>query len=286
MNLPQSIIAYFKPQFTINDAVTVGGGCINDCYRLQTSKGAFFLKLNNARRFPKMFETEAKGLALLSSAKALPIPHVFEYGEVEGVSFLLMENIPTGTERDDTMLNLGRGLAALHKQSNKQFGLEYDNYLGSLPQQNTFADTWSEFFVERRLRPQMELAAKAGLIEDSVQGDLEILFARVPQLFPVEEPALLHGDLWSGNYLVGRAGEAYLCDPAVYYGHREMDIAMSRMFGAFDDDFYVGYTEVYPLQKGWEQRIGLCNLYPLLAHVNLFGGSYVNQLSRTVKSYL
>jgi protein-ribulosamine 3-kinase len=284
--LPSFLETHFRKQFQIYSAENVSGGCINECFRLNTSKGLFFLKLNEAAAFPGMFDAEMQGLKLLASTKEIRVPVVYETGIVDTTAFLFTEFVERGSTLTDSSRNFGRKLAALHQHSAGYFGLEYDNYIGSLPQQNTRTEKWPDFFVQSRLIPQIELARKNGLLENSTEKKFESLFKKINTLFPEEKPSLLHGDLWSGNYFWNKDGEPCLFDPAVYYGHREMDIAMTLLFENFGNDFYTGYNEIYPLQNGWKERIALCNLYPLLVHVNLFGSGYLSQLSHALNKYV
>jgi fructosamine-3-kinase len=174
----------------------------------------------------------------------------------------------------------------MHRQTNDKFGLDHDNYIGSLNQSNKFHSTWAEFFIEERLMPQLKIAFDNKIIQRSFTRLADQLFPRLHNLCPVERPALLHGDLWSGNFMPTQDGSPCIYDPAVYYGHREMDIAMTKLFGGFDDNFYDAYNENFPLEKEWLKRVDLCNLYPLLVHVNLFGGSYIRQAETTLKQYV
>ncbi len=231
-----------------------------------------------------MFEYEAQALKLL--AGSVNVPQVLEVGEHDGFSFLLLQFIAVGPASSAALAGLGRQLGQLHKNTAPAFGLDYDNYLGSLKQLNTWQQNWAEFFTEMRLRPQLKLACDKGKLDNNDVKKFERLFSRIPQLFPVTRPALLHGDLWSGNYLAGSNQTIYFVDPAIYYGNREMDLAMTRLFGSFSKTFYQAYNEVYPLDEGFEERIDLCNLYPLLAHVNLFGGSYAGQLRSCLAKYI
>jgi len=173
----------------------------------------------------------------------------------------------------------GAQLARMHKHSSKTFGLDHNNYIGSLPQSNNHHSAWSDFFILGRLEPQIKLALDAKRIGSEMVKLFNRLFQRIENIFPPEPPALLHGDLWSGNYMRGKAGEPVLIDPAVYFGHREMDLAMTKLFGGFENEFYQSYQEEFPMEKDWQQRADICNLYPLLVHVNLFGGSYASQIS-------
>ncbi|MBP6732597.1 MAG: fructosamine kinase family protein [Chitinophagales bacterium] len=283
---PQSLKIYFQGRFQIHQAESLSGGCINDCYRLNTTTGYFFIKINSASAYPGMFQAEADALKLLKQTNTVSVPEVLETGTCGNLAYLLLEYIEPGIADLHTPAEMGRQLALLHKQTADSFGLHYDNYIGSLPQRNTQLGSWAEFFVEMRLRPQTELALAKGLLGKADVEDFESLYDKLDSIFPTEKPALLHGDLWSGNYLVGSAGKPWFIDPAIYYGHREMDLAMTKLFGGFSSDFYNAYNETYPLQAWWLTRVDLCNLYPLLVHVNLFGGSYVGQLKDCLNKYI
>lgn len=168
---------------------------------------------------------------------------------------------------------LGEQLAQLHHHSHKSFGLDHNNYIGSLVQLNEPLSSWIEFFIHRRLEPQLRLLNPP----PRVIKQFEQLYAKLPQLMPDEKPALLHGDLWSGNLITNAHGLPCLIDPAVYFGHREAELALTRLFGGFPNDFYEAYTDTSPLPSGFEDRVDLYNLYPLLVHANLFGGGYTDQ---------
>lgn len=283
--LPEPLHEFLNAHFGAFNAQPISGGCINNAVKISCHAGNFFLKYNHAGLFPRMFEAEAYGLQLLAATNTVNVPKVIQNGIVEHISYLLLEYIEAGEVSANSMLNIGRQLAALHKHSNTFYGLERDNYIGSLPQSNQPTNNWNNFFIEQRLRPLLQKALAAGLLNTSDENNFELLFSKIDNILPDEQPALLHGDLWSGNYLIHLNGMPYLIDPAVYYGNREMDIAMSLLFGGFSTSFYDGYEEVYPLQKGWKHRINLCNLYPLLVHVNLFEGSYVRQLRSCLQQY-
>ncbi|MFZ1692867.1 MAG: fructosamine kinase family protein, partial [Flavobacteriales bacterium] len=161
-----------------------------------------------------------------------------------------------------------------------------DNYIGSLKQVNTPAADWPSFFIHQRLEPQLRMARDAKRVEAGMAFRFERLFAKLDQLITVEPPALLHGDLWSGNFICDANAQPVLIDPAVYYGHREMDIAMTKLFGGFDSGFYAAYNDAWPMERGWEERMDLCNLYPLLVHVNLFGGGYAAQVEAALRRFV
>jgi len=169
--------------------------------------------------------------------------------------------------------------------TNTNFGLDYNNYIGSLHQQNNLHPTWVDFFINERLQPQIKLARDNNEIDSTTILKFENLYKKLDEVFPKEKPALLHGDLWSGNFMSDEKGESVIMDPTVYYGHREMDIAMAKLFGGFDAEFYSSYNEHYPLENGWEQRINVCNLYPLMVHVNLFGGGYLGQVKSILSKF-
>lgn len=174
----------------------------------------------------------------------------------------------------------------MHRNSSGQFGLDHDNYIGSLPQRNRFSASWAEFFVRERLAVQLQLAIDGGRIERQIASKFSAVFQRLHEWVPAEPPALLHGDLWSGNLLTSFAGNPCLIDPAVYFGHREMDLAMMRLFGGFHVDCFHAYAETFPLTPGFEDRADLYNLYPLLVHVNLFGGGYAAQVASIINRFV
>lgn len=270
----------------IQRELPVGGGSINDCFRLDTTAGPLFAKLNTADRFPSMFEAEADGLRRLAATGAMRVPRIIAFGEEHDVSFLLMEHIESGLKGERFWEEFGRRLAAVHRHSASSFGLDTDNYIGSLRQTNTPASEWPAFFIHQRLEPQLKMASDARRVESGTSFRFERLFAKLDKLFPPEPPALLHGDLWSGNFLCDASGQPVLIDPAVYYGHREMDIAMTKLFGGFDSGFYAAYNDSWQLERGWEERMDLCNLYPLLVHVNLFGGGYAAQVEAALRRFV
>jgi fructosamine-3-kinase len=265
---------------TIRSATAVGGGSINDAYRIETSAGDFFVKKNAASLYPRMFEQEAKGLEILKAANEIEVPEVVALGSQSDVSFLVLNFIRSASKQSGFWEDFGRRLAALHRHSSEQFGLDHDNYIGSLRQSNCFYLTWPDFFREERLEAQVKLARDKGRMGRETVVAFERFYLKIEELFPEELPALLHGDLWSGNFMVGEKGRAVMIDPAVYYGHREMDLAMSQLFGGFSAEFYEAYHRTFPLVKGWQQRMDYCNLYPLMVHVNLFGGSYLESVKR------
>lgn len=254
------------------------GGSINSVWLVESNEGPVVMKCNDAARYPRMLETEARGLQLLQTCIALHVPGVYGHTVVGDSQVLLLDYLPEAPRQHDYFEVLGRGLASLHRLTENTFGLEYNNWMGALPQSNTRHTNLYDFMREERLLPQYRKARKAGYFGKSDDAAFDRLCQNLEQRLPAEPPALIHGDLWKGNVTTGPDGQAWLIDPAVAYSHREADLAMTQMFGGFDDAFYAAYHEAYPLQKDWEDRIQLLNLYPLLIHVNLFGSSYVAEV--------
>lgn len=281
-----SLIHKQHPSFECLSEKAVFGGDINQTAQIIGNKATYFVKWNEAKAFPKMFELEAQGLELLAQTKSCKIPKVVGFETLEEYSFLLLEFIETGEKTSYFWANFGRNLAQLHQTSAPHFGLETSNYIGSLVQKNNFHDSWVAFFIQERLEPMIHMAANQNLLKSTDIKMFTKLFYRLDRLFPVEVPSLLHGDLWSGNFISSKDFGPVLIDPAVYFGHREMDLAMSQLFGCFDPEFYTAYHQEFPLETQWQERVALCNLYPLLVHLNLFGFSYLPTIQNTIKLYL
>jgi fructosamine-3-kinase len=250
----------------------VSGGDINEAHEARLADGrSVFVKSNGAAP-AGMFEAEARGLDWLGQAKALRVPEVI----AQGTDFLVLELLRPGRRRPDFDELLGRGLATLHRAGAPSFGLDHDNFIGRLAQTNQPLPTWAEFYRERRLLPQFHLAVDGQRASVSMRKGFNRLLARIEELVgPPEPPARLHGDLWGGNAMVDEHGMPCLIDPAVHGGHREIDLAMMRLFGGFGPRVFAAYDEAFPLPSGHEARVPLYQLYFLMVHVNLFGGSYV-----------
>lgn len=279
------LLAKTGEKVIIRSTEPVGGGCINSCYKIISTHGTYFLKYNDRKRYPNMFAAEANGLTHLAKANAIKVPDVIGCGEEGDYTFLLMEFIEKGAFTKDFFYQFGVGLAKLHRTSNDAFGFKENNYIGSLVQSNSWTKNGIDFFIEQRLAPQLAKAYDKGYFAKEILKHFDRLFIKLPEIIPAERPALLHGDLWNGNYLITAQGQACLVDPAVYFGFREQDIAMTRLFGGFDDDLYVGYESEFALEKGWPERIDIFNLYPLLVHVNLFGEGYAMQVFGIIKKF-
>ncbi len=251
----------------------VGGGSIHRAYRLEGDSGAVFMKLNATDHLAG-FDAEAMGLEALAGTNSLRVPGVLGRGQASGMAYLLLEWLELTGSSAIGGDRLGKGLAALHRHTGKAFGFTQDNFIGSTPQPNDWTDNWVDFFREHRLGFQLRLASDNGfgfLLADGRQlmESLESFFEGYQP-----EPSLLHGDLWAGNQDRTHSGEPVIFDPAVYYGDRETDLAMTGLFGGFGRDFYQAYYSEWPLSPGWEARSSLYQLYHVLNHANLFGGAY------------
>lgn len=267
----------------------LGGGDINEAFLVGLADGRRVFAKCNASADEAMFEVEARGLSWLGEAGALRVPGVMAVssGTETAWPFLVLELLEPGARAGDFDELLGAGLAALHRSGAPSFGLDHDNFIGSLPQSNLPAPSWVDFYRERRLAPQLARARRLGLLDPALDHAAERLLERLDGLVgPAEPPARLHGDLWSGNLHVDAQGRPALIDPAVYGGHREMDLAMLRLFGGAGERVFESYEASYPLAPGHHERVALCQLYPLLVHLNLFGSSYATQVRSVVERYL
>ncbi|GAB5523715.1 MAG: fructosamine kinase family protein [Roseivirga sp.] len=273
-------------QAVIKQVHMQGGGDINAAAVLNTTEGNFFIKWNKAE-LADMFEQEAKGLVLLHNTGVIQAPTVCGSGIVEDKSFLILEYLQRGRASEEYWTDLGENLAKMHLIKAERFGLDHDNYIGRLTQSNAMCKDWVAFYREERLMPQLKLAQANNYVSEQFGERFEGLLEKLPDLMPTAEPALLHGDLWNGNVMPGMEGKAYFFDPAVYYGAREMDLAMTRLFGGFEKRFYDAYQAVYPLPYHFEELVDLYNLYSLMVHVNLMGAhaGYVGSVERIINRY-
>ncbi|EHQ24410.1 fructosamine kinase family protein [Mucilaginibacter paludis] len=280
-----SIIEQRLSELIINTS-PMSGGSINQVYSLQTAQKKYVVKVNSKSKFPQMFACEATGLKTIAATATIAIPNVLFFDDAGEESFLVLEWIESKRPSQSSFNHLGQQLAAMHTHSAEAFGFDGDNYMGSLKQSNIKHDTWAAFYTGERLMPMVKIAVDNCLLSNRDEQFFEKLYARLPGLFEEEKPSLIHGDLWSGNYIIANDDAPYLIDPAVSYGHREFDIAMTTLFGGFGRQFYRSYHESFPLAKGWEQRLDLWNLYPLLLHLNLFGAGYLGQVRDGLAGYV
>jgi fructosamine-3-kinase len=284
-HLEQQLADFFQEQTAIYNYTPVHGGDINQAFMLETGKGKFLVKVNAAMFGPDMFEKEARGLVTLADTGCIKVPRPLFDGKYHQQIFLVMEYIDKGTPAGNFWDDFGKSLACLHHHEGDHYGLGYPNYTGRLVQPNDAHDDWAVFYAQERILNLSDKAAAKGLLDIVHLSAIEKLTAKFADIFPVEKPSLLHGDLWSGNFMVTSGGQAAIYDPAIYYGHREMDIAMTLLFGGFDREFYDAYHYHYPLQSGWKERVELCQLYPLLVHLLLFGGHYRGSVIEIIRKY-
>ena len=268
--------------FRVDTARDLGGGCINDAFRIEGGDARYFLKVNARDKLP-MFEAEQAGLQLIAATGAIRVPQPIASGLSGDHCWMALEFIPFGSSNDRTSTLLGERLADLHRQLAPEFGWERDNAIGATPQHNTRDPDWAHFYAQHRLGFQLQLAkdngAPAGLLDrgQRLRESLSVFFRGYR---PV--PSLLHGDLWGGNWGADEQGNPVLFDPAVYYGDREADLAMTELFGGFDDRFYQSYRDHWDIDPGYAIRKVLYNLYHVLNHFNLFGGNYAAQAEEMV----
>lgn len=268
----------------VTEVETKSGGCISHAAEIVTAEGRFFIKWIKAEGI-NMYATELRDLTQLAGKSSLKIPKPLHQGEARGQYYFLMEALEVVNETAEFWEHLGAGLAELHRNIADVHGLAYDNFIGSLPQSNAVDTSWHTFFVEERLNVQLEMALGRKLVGADFAKRFTKIYDKLPDLIPDLPPSLMHGDLWSGNVLATKGNIAALIDPAVYYGSREMELAFTQLFGGFDARFYRSYNEAFPLPPGFDARIEIYNLYPLMVHVNIFGTSYLRAVQDTINRY-
>ncbi|HYH16454.1 MAG TPA: fructosamine kinase family protein [Flavisolibacter sp.] len=267
------------------DFTVLNGGSINNAFQLTTTKQRFFCKMNSATKFPHLFEREAKGLSFLEKQGIFKTPRVIQVAEAGSYQLLLLEWIDNATPAPAFWKSFGAQLAALHTITQKHFGLDIDNYMGAVPQTNTPSAEWSSFFIDQRLSPLVAKCYSLQYLTARHVTQFHYLYTHIPAIFNLEPPSLLHGDLWSGNYLCAKDQQPTLIDPAIYFGHRSMDLGMTTLFGGFDKTFYEAYTYHCPLPTNFREQWEVSNLYPLLIHLLLFGKSYLPSIERTLNDF-
>lgn len=287
-NINPSISSYLRNKFpnlqTDFLVQPISGGDTCSSYKISSKDLSFFLKVNTLD-MAAMFISEAKALKILKDKSVFRIPKVLAQDSVDDFSFLVLEFL----EMKRTYTNgqeLGKLLADLHKNSSDCFGLDHDNYIGNLVQINTPSESWSEFYVCHRLEVQFKEAFNKGYFSTSDHLRFGRFCHKLEQYIPMEKPALIHGDLWAGNYAEELSGNSIIFDPALHYGHREMDLAMMKLFGGFPPEVFKYYDLHFPLQEEWVERIPIHQLYPILVHSNLFGISYAKEAKSIWNKFL
>jgi fructosamine-3-kinase len=259
----------------------VSGGCIHQTRILRTKTGRGFFLKSSLTAPADIFLREAEGLRALRIPGGPAVPQVFLAGD----DFLLLEDLAPAPRREDFWEIYGRQLGELHRQQNPRFGFGHDNYIGSTPQANGWMEAGIEFFRERRLLPQIQLAVARGWLSAEEGREFNPLLAKLADLLPRAPAVLIHGDLWQGNLITDAGGNPALIDPAAYYGWAEADLAMTDLFGSYPDEFYSSYLEVNPLPVGFKGRYPLYNLYHLLNHLNLFGEGYLSGVREVLRRF-
>jgi len=268
----------------IEKAQEIGGGSIGTSWRADlVSSQSFFIK-HYVEGPTGLVGAEETGLTWLGEAESLPTARAV--ARLDEDAILILEWVEGAKPRSDAAERLGRGLARLHAFGAPEFGFSEDNFIGSLPQANTPCEHWPEFYAYRRIEPLVRRGMDSGKLPRGLAHEASRMFGRFEGLCgPGEPPARLHGDLWSGNAMLGPEGEFVLIDPAVYGGHREVDLAMMQLFGGFSERTFDAYANETPLAEEAEERVAFYQLYPLLVHVNLFGGAYVDQFAQALERY-
>lgn len=292
MTLPPSVREEVEAEIgEIRAATPLAGGSVGATARLEVEGGPVFLKYSTGAP-ARMFAVEAAGLDRIREASmGVRVPLVLAVCDAgtRGSGWIALEWLEPGRRAKGYWERLALGLLSLHRMPGGGWGAEEDGYIGRLAQRNTPARSWAEFWWKERLEPQLRLADEAGARPGS-REEWDLLAERLPRILSAAErdgPSLVHGDLWSGNVLAVEAGQPALIDPAPYDGHREVDLAMTELFGGFDPDFYAAYERGWPLQPGYpELRRYVYQLYYLLVHVNLFGGSYHGQTAAALRRAL
>lgn len=263
---------------------SVSGGDINHALKLETSDNIYFCKYNTSIQHSGIILSELEGLKALSY-NDVRIPQIKAHIEMPALSAIVLEwisSIPISSSNLG-QISLSEQLVSLHRSTKNQYGASKDNYIGSLHQTNKWYDNFIEYYFESRLLPQFKIAFDNEYIQD--RKVIDSLSKRIANIIPIEKPTLIHGDLWSGNYMISKNNMAYLIDPSVSYGHREMDIAMLHLFGQVPDEVMRIYNNEIPLSKGWIDRMDIFQLYYLLVHLNIFGKSYLSQVQSIIERY-
>ncbi len=267
----------------ISGFTSVSGGDISQAYFLLTQRRKVFLKLNTSATGLKMFEAEKKGLLAIGATQTIHVPQVYYCGVVMSTAALLLEYVETKRATEKDLELLGHQVARLHQTTSETFGWDTDNFIGRLAQYNHHEQDWTTFYVTHRLLPQLRMACDTGMLTVAETPAENVMYKTLQEILPPVKPGLLHGDLWGGNYIISTDGIPYLIDPAVYYGHHEVDLAMSRLFGGFGSRYYHAYGEIIPAAPQADIRNDLYQLYYLLVHLNMFGRGYYPQVSGLMK---
>jgi fructosamine-3-kinase len=264
----------------------VAGGSINQAFKFTSGDKSYFVKSNVRGKFPGLFQKEVHGLQMIERHQIMKTPGVIAVLEEEDQQVLVLEWIAEGVKDDQFWEGFGHQLAALHAVKGQAFGLEDDNYMGSVPQYNKLQINWIDFFREQRILVMARQCADQSLLDKKHVDDFEKICLRLDGIFnDISGPSLVHGDLWSGNFMCSPSGEPILIDPAVYYGIPAVDLGMTHLFGGFDKRFYEAYQNHTPFPGNYKEQWKVVNLYPQLIHLLLFGRSYLNGIEQTLNEF-
>ncbi len=263
----------------------LSGGDINEVFVIRVNEKKWVVKKNENNRFPRMLEKEQTALDYMIEKTSAYYPKPIKSFTEGKFQYLIMEYAEKSDNTSIGQQNLGIELAKQHMVSYDKFGWKEDNYIGFLHQSNAYEEKWADFYATHRILTQVKKAFDQGKVDNSFIKRIERYCTKLEDLFPAESPSLLHGDLWGGNYFISNKNIPFLYDPAVYYGHREMDISMTMLFGGFSNDFYQAYNDVYPLEQGWVERASHGQMYPNLVHLNLFGQPYLGGISKVLDRF-
>lgn len=279
-------LCMYTQHFYPFQVIPVKGGSINDSYGIQYGDQRYFCKINDRDTLPGLFSKEARGLDYLGMTKKIRIPKIIDVLYTESHQILLMEWIHSTEPTQISWEKLAIQLVSLHQCSAAYVGWHEDNYFGNFLQTNTQSDNWVNFFIEQRLVPQMKMGYDQSLLEKKDLLGFQRLFNKLSDIYPTNTPALLHGDLWNGNILFDQKGNPVLIDPAIYYGHPSMDIGLTQLFGGVENRFYEVYFSHMDVDDNFEEQCRISNLYPLLAHLNMFGKTYYSSINDTIHSFV
>jgi fructosamine-3-kinase len=284
--LQQLLGTVLNTTITSLDHYTLAGGSINAVYKLEINKREHLCcKINAADKFSSMFEIEKKGLEHLASQNVIRVPEVIASGKLTAHQVLILEWIEPGNRSPGFWKRFGQQLSQLHNIRAATYGLDYNNYMGALVQSNTPTAGWNEFFYNQRITPQVKLAVDNQLLTSEQARKFQKIPALLENIFDDDAPCLVHGDLWSGNFLSDIHEKPVLIDPAIYYGHAAVDLGLTTLFGGFDKSFYEAYNYYNPFESNYREQWDCCNLYPLLIHLNLFGRGYLGDILEIVGRY-
>jgi fructosamine-3-kinase len=263
----------------------IKGGDISNAYLIITSTEQLFIKEFYGKNAINMFLAEKTGLETLAKTKTIATPEVYHCEPFKNGAFILMQYVESKSPTNKDFANLGTQLANLHQTNAFEYGLHQDNFIGNLPQSNNIKQDWTTFYIEERIEPQFQLAVSRNLLQTKDLPKREKLYEICNGFFKAVKPTILHGDLWSGNFLISSEGIPFLIDPSIYYGDHEVDIAMTKLFGGFSPSFYEAYEQHHSIKKHYAQRIELYQFYYLLVHLNLFGQSYYKSVTKIINKY-